>query len=111
MRLFPVSDHNHIRSDSPVGGKRHWIVARTFAGLDLFGEGALAILHFDIGVDITSLQVLDNKSNGGEGGIRTPGTLSGTPVFKTGAINHSATSPDTAERDVTWPLQFSLQQA
>ena len=31
---------------------------------------------------------------GGEGGIRTPGTLSGTPVFKTGAINHSATSPN-----------------
>jgi hypothetical protein len=30
---------------------------------------------------------------GGEGGIRTPGTLPGTPVFKTGAINHSATSP------------------
>jgi hypothetical protein len=39
------------------------------------------------------LQVLDYKGNGGEGGIRTPGTLSGTPVFKTGAINHSATSP------------------
>jgi hypothetical protein len=35
------------------------------------------------------------KRHGGEGGIRTPGTLSGTPVFKTGAINHSATSPDT----------------
>ncbi len=31
---------------------------------------------------------------GGEGGIRTPDTLSGMPVFKTGAINHSATSPD-----------------
>jgi hypothetical protein len=30
---------------------------------------------------------------GGEGGIRTPDTLSGMPVFKTGAINHSATSP------------------
>jgi hypothetical protein len=29
----------------------------------------------------------------GEGGIRTHGTLAGTPVFKTGAINHSATSP------------------
>jgi hypothetical protein len=27
------------------------------------------ILHFDISVDITSLQVLDNKSNGGESGI------------------------------------------
>jgi hypothetical protein len=46
-----------------------------------------------ISVSITDLQVQDNKSNGGEGGIRTPGTLSGTPVFKTGAINHSATSP------------------
>jgi hypothetical protein len=32
-------------------------------------------------------------SSGGEGGIRTPDTLSGMPVFKTGAINHSATSP------------------
>jgi hypothetical protein len=30
---------------------------------------------------------------GGEGGIRTPDTLAGMPVFKTGAINHSATSP------------------
>ena len=55
--------------------------------------GSLVILHVDISVDITSLQVLDYKGNGGEGGIRTPGTLSGTPVFKTGAINHSATSP------------------
>jgi hypothetical protein len=27
-----------------------------------------------ISVGITSLQVLDNKSNGGEGGIRTPDT-------------------------------------
>ena len=36
---------------------------------------------------------LQLKLRGGEGGIRTPGTLSGTPVFKTGAINHSATSP------------------
>src|ERR1035438_7461915 len=31
--------------------------------------------------------------NGGERGIRTPDTLSGMPVFKTGAINHSASSP------------------
>ena len=32
-----------------------------------------------------------NKS--GEAGIRTLGTLTGTPVFKTGAIGRSATSP------------------
>ena len=47
-----------------------------------------------ISVGITDSQVPDYKGTGGEGGIRTPGTLSGTPVFKTGAINHSATSPE-----------------
>src|SRR5436309_10357024 len=31
---------------------------------------------------------------GGRGGIRTHGRLAPTPVFKTGALNHSATSPD-----------------
>src|ERR1700684_3305413 len=30
---------------------------------------------------------------GGRGGIRTHGTLAGTPVFKTGALNHSSTLP------------------
>jgi hypothetical protein len=30
---------------------------------------------------------------GGRGGIRTHGTLAGTPVFKTGALNRSATLP------------------
>jgi hypothetical protein len=33
------------------------------------------------------------KVSGGRGGIRTHGTLAGTPVFKTGALNHSATLP------------------
>jgi integrase len=32
-------------------------------------------------------------SNSGEGGIRTPGRVAPTPVFKTGAIDRSATSP------------------
>ena len=30
---------------------------------------------------------------GGEGEIRTRGWIAPTPVFKTGALNHSATSP------------------
>src|ERR1051325_9078783 len=30
---------------------------------------------------------------GGGGGIRTHGSLTTTPVFKTGALNHSATPP------------------
>ena len=33
------------------------------------------------------------ERDGGEGGIRTHGPLSRSPVFKTGALNRSATSP------------------
>ena len=33
------------------------------------------------------------RSNGGEGGIRTHGDLATTPVFKTGPFDHSGTSP------------------
>jgi hypothetical protein len=35
---------------------------------------------------------------GGRGEIRTHGTLAGTPVFKTGALNHSATLPAQAHQ-------------
>ena len=34
-----------------------------------------------------------SESSGGEGGIRTHGRLSPTTVFKTVALDHSATSP------------------
>jgi hypothetical protein len=43
-------------------------------------------------VDIFSAITMRQKCNG-EGEIRTPATLSGRPVFETGAFNHSATSP------------------
>jgi hypothetical protein len=36
---------------------------------------------------------LHGRLHGGEGGIRTPDTLSGMPVFKTGVFNRSTTSP------------------
>jgi integrase/recombinase XerD len=38
-------------------------------------------------------------SESGEGGIRTPGRVAPTPVFKTGAIDRSATSPGSAARE------------
>ncbi len=45
---------------------------------------------------------------GGRGGIRTHGTVSGTLVFKTSALNHSATLPgyfdDTIVTDFYSPL-------
>ena len=37
---------------------------------------------------------IELQISGGEGGIRTLDTVSRMPVFKTGAFNHSATSPD-----------------
>ena len=50
-------------------------------------------------------------SSGGWGGIRTHGTVARTPVFKTGALNHSATHPleqirhlaDQAPSRSAWP--------
>ena len=35
----------------------------------------------------------EGRVSGGEEGIRTPGTREGSTVFKTAAIDHSATSP------------------
>src|ERR1039458_7357991 len=45
---------------------------------------------------------------GGRGGIRTPGTLAGTPVFKTGAINPSATLPHLDDKSPAQPRRHSL---
>src|SRR3954469_3461517 len=36
---------------------------------------------------------MENVWDGGRGGIRTHGTVSRTPVFKTGSLNHSDTLP------------------
>ena len=41
---------------------------------------------------------------GGWGGIRTPGGREPTPVFKTGALNHSATHPLCRIRRLAWSL-------
>jgi hypothetical protein len=45
---------------------------------------------------LAPLQKLE-KRDGGEGGIRTHGGLSPTPVFETGALIHYATSPRAKE--------------
>jgi len=51
------------------------------------------------------LTVLKEKKagDGGEGGIRTLGTVTRTPVFETGLFNHSSTSPrNTLQRKSAW---------
>ena len=48
---------------------------------------------------------------GGEGGIRTPGTVSRTSVFKTDCFNHSHTSPGSLvglRRPIILPFSRTL---
>jgi hypothetical protein len=60
--------------------------------LSLSAESSIARqpADFTVNSDTTTNR---GKHTGGRGGIRTHGTLAGTPVFKTGALNHSATLP------------------
>src|SRR4051812_14978325 len=44
----------------------------------------------------------------GWGGIRTPGDITATPVFKTGALNHSATQPNVQIYHIFKRLQVVL---
>jgi hypothetical protein len=49
---------------------------------------------------------------GGRGGIRTHGTLAGTPVFKTGALNHSATLPLQRYQSLSgWKIKNADEQS
>src|ERR1043165_2513240 len=52
--------------------------------------------------DVTASWLLPpaSLSSGGEGGIRTHGTLAGTTVFETARFSHSRTSP------YSWPCAF-----
>ncbi len=43
---------------------------------------------------VTYVSGMDTEAFGGWGGIRTPGRREPPPVFKTGALDHSATHPD-----------------
>lgn len=65
----------------------------------------LSFFYF-VGLGWTRLEAI-GKVFGGERGIRTPDTLSGTSVFKTDAINHSASSP----RDANFTCFISLLQS
>ena len=59
--------------------------------IDCLENGNRKSSPYQIQRAIERLQELLN----GEEGIRTPGAREDTPVFKTGAINHSTTSPES----------------
>jgi hypothetical protein len=62
------------------------------AGSDALSGGATRPTHAE-GRDGTSFLGETSDWTSGQGGIRTHGTLAGTPVFKTGSFNHSDTCP------------------
>ena len=47
---------------------------------------------------VTYVSGPDKAVIGGEGGIRTHGTLAGTTVFETAPIDHSGTSPQRSKQ-------------
>ena len=59
--------------------------------------GALCVCD-DVGVCLRS----GHNRDGGWGGIRTHGEYSPTPVFKTGALNRSATHPSKCDMIITF---------
>jgi hypothetical protein len=83
----------HLESGRILGND--WVVRHDHRYFQVQAQSVTPFADYGISIGITYLQMQDNTSTGGEGGIRTPDTLSGMPVFKTGAINHSATSPAT----------------
>ena len=67
-----------------------------------------------IDFDSVSENITEAKASGGEGGIRTLGTLARTPVFETGLFNHSSTSParkcaDAQDEWLCSPTELLLQ--
>ncbi len=74
---------------------------RAFDAIEFFGHTKV-ILQIDLCWPAMSKR---SASNGGEGGIRTPGTLSGTTDFESVTFGHSATSPEKLRKKV-WSLRF-----
>ena len=89
VRHSRINDIDTVISDKPIAncaGKlaAYWIT-QLWRPRHVFGERTKKGLRpFDVSPLLLN----------GEGEIRTPGRFDPTPVFKTGAIGHSATSPE-----------------
>ena len=74
--FFLVYNHS-VGLDAAIGREHDGAIARPVRGLDSFGEIDLPVGHrvipSDSGISV-GITNMDNKGNGGEGGIRTLGT-------------------------------------
>jgi hypothetical protein len=67
---------------------------RQNAAVDAAGMQQSELWHFCKPLILLGYYSKNGSFFGGRGGIRTHGTVSRTPVFKTGSLNHSDTLPD-----------------
>ncbi len=85
----PLAPGSRLASSIRV---RHMAQRGGLTGLEGQGGGAVGRRH--------GFSSEKRRRIGGRGGIRTHGTLAGTPVFKTGALNRSATLPSLEFSDL-----------
>jgi hypothetical protein len=76
-----------VRQMARLPGRPYELLSVSARLGDQFGGHAQPLPNFVNYINIITLY------HGGRGGIRTHGTLAGTPVFKTGRLNHSRTLP------------------
>ena len=103
--------HDVARNDSVEGDDPDWIA--TPRRTRNYSLQARHVLQRGRG---SSFRRSRMDSDGGRGGIRTPGTVSGSAVFKTAALDHSATLPEvgatcrtrTDDLRFTKPLLYQL---
>ena len=113
----PVLRRNRQTRCGVVPGGQPTTVEPSFQSCDATPQAAPAAAPRSAGLVAQRVSLWgsdnDNCVNGGWGGIRTPGEREPTPVFKTGALNHSATHPrlqiDSQSTAAARPIPYSPQ--
>jgi hypothetical protein len=86
-------DHPGARPFGPDAARRPKSLRAILSNPVVHGSWVRTPPRFVRGISGSDRRASERNVTGGEGGIRTHGAREGTPVFKTGAINRSATSP------------------
>ena len=89
--------------DLETEGRRDRVGAQSRCGGTQAPFGGVSSSHGSISTDLGAVVKSPSSLRSGCGGIRTPGGLSPTAVFKTAAFDHSATHPDSAGEDPPAP--------
>ncbi len=90
------SDSGHLGT----GGRRDRVGAQSRGGGTQSPFDGFSSSRGSISTDLDAVAKSPSSLPNGCGGIRTPGGLSPTAVFKTAALDHSATHPDCVGEEI-----------